>query len=371
MSPVPEWTVQELRVALEEGRPLQVLDVRPASDRSEWWIPESRHVDVYRDLLRNETEGLRKSVRGWPQAEPLVVVCAVGKTSQLATHALRGMGFEAYSLAGGMAAWSGAWNTAELQPPGGEVRIIQVRRTGKGCLSYLVGSAGEAAVIDPAVEPDVFLGLAEARGWTITSVLDTHIHADHLSRSRELAERCGARQWLPVQQRARYAFSAIAGGDVLPVGGAALETIETPGHTPESVCYRVGEALFTGDTLFLSAVGRPDLETDAEGARGRARSLYRSLQRLRQLPGTTMVLPGHSDRPISFDAPPIAGRLGPVMEGLEILNRSESEFVETILARIPPTPPNHHRIVELNEAGVTPRTDLTRLEAGANRCAVS
>lgn len=371
MNRVPEVGVPELRAALEAGRPMQVLDVRPAEERAEWWIPQSQHLDVYDDLQRNQTGRLREGVRGWSRADPVVVVCAAGRTSLLAADALRQLGFQAYSLSGGMTAWSGAWNRAEVPPPVGEVDVIQVRRTGKGCLSYIVGSRGEAAVIDPALDAEVFLNVAAERGWSITAVLDTHIHADHRSRSRELAQRSGATLWLPAQERARFPFSAVADGDVVNVGGATVEVIHTPGHTPESVCYRVGDALFTGDTLFLSAVGRPDLETDVAGARGRAQALYRSLQRLRRLPATTMVLPGHSDRPISFDGRPIAGGLGAIFERLAMLDGPETEFVEGILARIPPTPPNHHRIVELNEAGVATELDPAQLEAGANRCAVS
>ncbi len=129
-------------------------------------------------------------------------------------------------------------------------------------------------------------------------------------------------------------------------------------------------ALFTGDTLFLASVGRPDLEASADEARDRATALYHSLQRLFALPDDTLILPGHLSEPIAFDGEPIAAPLSDVRERVTLLNQGEAGFVSTILSRIPPTPPNHQIIVHANEAGQFPDGDLTDVEAGANRCAV-
>ena len=105
-------------------------------------------------------------------------------------------------------------------------------------------------------------------------------------------------------------------------------------------------------------VGRPDLEASPEETRERAYALHRSLKRILDLRPETLVLPGHTSEPVAFDGKPLAGTLAQVREGIEMLEASEDAFVEAILARIPPAPPNHHRMVESNEAG-------------ANRCAVS
>jgi glyoxylase-like metal-dependent hydrolase (beta-lactamase superfamily II) len=157
------------------------------------------------------------------------------------------------------------------------------------------------------------------------------------------------------------------------VGNAALTALRTPGHTDESTsCLLDGQALFTGDTLFLAGVGRPDLEATAEGARRRARLLFDSLQKLVAFPPDTMILPGHTSEPVPFDGRPIAATLGEVWNRTEMLRLPDADFVDAILSRIPPTPPNHTRIVAYNQAGELPTTgDLTDLEAGANRCAVS
>jgi glyoxylase-like metal-dependent hydrolase (beta-lactamase superfamily II) len=301
-----------------------------------------------------------------------VTVCSAGKISVVAMEHLRARGYDARSLAGGMNAWSLAWNSAEVSIPGSPATVVQVRRTGKGCLSYLIGGDGVAAVVDASLDPEVYIGLAGQHGWRIAHVLDTHVHADHLSRSRALAGRTGAMLHLPAQDRVAYPFTPIHDGDVIEVGGARLTAMHTPGHTMEATTYGLdGRALLTGDTLFLAAVGRPDLEASADEARERARLLHRSLTRLAALPGETSILPGHTSSPIAFDGEPIAATLAEVLARVEMLQLSEEAFIEAILARIPPTPPNHAAIVAFNEAGELPAGDPTELEAGANRCAVA
>ncbi len=201
-------------------------------------------------------------------------------------------------------------------------------------------------------------------------MLDTHVHADHLSRSRRLAELVGATLHMPEGAPVSYQFSDLADGDVLEVGSAHLEAVRTPGHTPESTSYLLdGRALFTGDTLFLSAVGRPDLDATPDAARPRARELYRSLRRLLVLDPETLVLAGHTGEPVAFDGEPICAQLSRVRASVRILKEDEDAFVEQIADHSTPTPSNFERIVELNRAGLSPEGDPTELEAGANRCA--
>lgn len=363
-------TVDALREMLEEERPVTVLDIRPASERAEWSIPGSLHVDVYDVLQANDPNALKKI--DLPADRPVVTVCGAGKTSLIAAHHLRVRGLDAASLTGGMKAWSLAWNIAEISLPMSEARVIQVRRTGKGCLAYLIGAGNVAVVVDPALEPEVYLALAQRYGWTITGVLETHIHADHLSRARTLAAQSGATHYLPDQQRAAFSFRAVREGDGLEIGPARLVALHTPGHTPESTGYLLdGQALLTGDTLFVAGVGRPDLEATPDEARTRARMLYHSLHRLLALAPATLILPGHTSEPVAFDRKAVAASLAEVRERVGLLHLPEETFVESLMARIPPTPPNHHQIVALNEAGLMPAKDPTDLEAGANRCAIA
>ncbi len=271
-----------------------------------------------------------------------------------------------------MKAWSIAWNTAGVPLEDHSVRVIQVRRTGKGCLSYLIGAGEEAFVIDASLDPHIYLDLARSHGWQITSVFDTHIHADHLSRSRQLAQMSGAELFLPDQQRVSFPFTAIRDGDTLATPHLRLTALRTPGHTPESTCYLLNNTiLFTGDTLFPTGVGRPDLHADEQETRARSSSLYHSLNKLLALPSETLVLPGHTSQPVPFDGEPVGARLSEIDEHVGLLHATRTKFVETLLSLLPPTPPNYERITRLNEAGLFPDHDVIELEAGANRCAIS
>jgi glyoxylase-like metal-dependent hydrolase (beta-lactamase superfamily II) len=359
---------ETLQCWLEEGKPITIVDIRPEDAYAEWHIPGSVHLDKMKALKDGDPEAM-KGVE-LPHDIPVVTVCDRGKAGALAAEQLRRQGYDAVSLVDGLKAWSLAWNTADVLSLKGETAIIQVRRTGKGCLSYLIGSEGEAAVIDPSLPYEVYLDLANKRGWRLTAVLETHIHADHLSRAKELTETSGASLYLPVQKRVSFSFTPLQDGDTLRIGGSALRTLHTPGHTPESTSYLLDEReLFSGDTLFLDGVGRPDLDTDSEGVRYKARTLYPSLQRLFALPGETVVLPAHTSKPVPFDRRPISATLAEVRRRIEKLCLSEEVFVEMILKRITPTPPNYQHIIKLNESGELP-DDTTDFEAGANRCAV-
>ncbi len=361
--------VKTLREMLERGEPVTVLDVRTGEERAEWSVPRSVHFDAY-EALKAGDERAMEGVE-LPDAGPVVTVCGAGKSSAVAAEQLRSKGFEALTLEGGMKSWSLAWNTAEVDVLGTEAEVLQVRRTGKGCLSYLIGSGGEAAVIDAAVDPQVYVGLAEERGWKIVHVLDTHLHADHLSRSRMLAEWAGAELHMPEGAPVSYPFSALGDGDEVRIGAVRLEALRTSGHTMESTSYLLdGRALFTGDTLFLSAVGRPDLEASLKRAREKAQALHDSLRRVLELAPEVLVLPGHTSEPVPFDGEPIGAALSEVRGNTPLLDEEEEVFVESIAGRTSPAPENHERIVELNRAGEKPEVEPTDLEAGANRCAV-
>jgi glyoxylase-like metal-dependent hydrolase (beta-lactamase superfamily II) len=359
-----------LRDWLDTQRPVTVLDIRTDEDRAQWAIPGSMHVNAY-EALRNGQAGALADL-AIPTDRPVVTVCNAGKVSQTAAALLASRGFDARSLAGGMKAWSLAWNAAEVPLTDATVRVVQLRRTGKGCLSYIVAAKGEAAVIDPSLQPDIYLEFARQEGWSIRYVLDTHLHADHLSRARELARMTDAVFLLPPQDRARFGFTPISDGEQIRLGDATLRALHTPGHTNESTSYLVNQAaVLTGDTLFTNGVGRPDLHASADEARGRARSLFASLERLRTLSSDVVVLPAHTSEPMAFDRQPIAARMGGVTPWLARWLTSESAFVERVTSNLPPTPPHFVRIVDLNEAGDFPAGDPTELEAGANRCAVT
>src|SRR5262249_39654537 len=149
---------------------------------------------------------------------------------------------------------------------------------------------------------EAYLKLAEERGASIRYILDTHIHADHLSRARRLAEASGAQLILPRQSRVRHPHRPVVEGERLALGPTFIEVLSTPGHTDESATYLVPDVgIFTGDTLFLAGVGRPDLHAGGPETEARARQLFRSLRRLFSLDPALQVFAGHTSEPVSFD----------------------------------------------------------------------
>lgn len=362
-------SVQRLQKLLNENEPVYILDVRSAEEREEWHIPKSIHFDVYESLKMGRQDVFDDA--HFPQNTPIVTVCGAGKTSLIAAEVLAQKGYKTYSLEGGMKTWNYAWNTAELSLPETDVRIVQVRRSAKGCLSYVIGSGGVAIVVDAALDPQVYLNITSDYGWKIRYVMDTHIHADYLSRTRELSAASGAQHLFIAGASVDYSFAEVRDKQKLPFGNATLEILHTPGHTPESTCYLVdGKALFTGDTLFTDGVGRPDLKANKEEALQKAAQLYDSLQRLMQLPEETLVLPAHISQVVPFDGKMIGESLQTLKDGLELLNLQKEQFIAATLKRIPPAPPNYLTIASLNKKGNFEGHLPADLEAGANRCAV-
>lgn len=363
-------SVQELQKLLNQKEPVFILDVRPQEQREEWHIPESIHKDVYDQLKKGDQTALDGI--NIPKDIPVVTVCAAGGTSQIAADILNEKGYSAFSLVGGMRDWNYAWNTAELMVPDSNTKIIQVRRVSKGCLSYVVGSDKEAIVVDASLDPEIYTGIAREHGWTIRYVMDTHIHADYLSRTRELAAETMAQNIFIEEAKVDFSFVPVEDQQVLSFGNAKVKIMHTPGHTPESTSYLIDDkALLSGDTLFTDGVGRPDLKADREEAIRKAGKLYDSLQQILGLPEDTLVLPAHISHAVPFNRKIIQARLSDLQRQLELLKLSKEQFTEATLSRIPPTPPNYLTVAALNRKGSFAGQDPADLEAGANRCAVS
>jgi glyoxylase-like metal-dependent hydrolase (beta-lactamase superfamily II) len=361
-------TAETLQTWLEKDEPVFILDVRPKEQREEWQIPDSHYLDAYKRL--NEGDNSVLDEIEIPENSKVVTVCAAGRVSQLASNALRKKGIEAYSLEGGMKSWSKSWNTAQKQFDNFEV--LQIRRTGKGCLSYIVSSNKGAIVIDASLPVEVYQKLVQQHKLTVKYVVETHIHADHLSRSKEVAEYFQVPLHLPIRNRVEFLHSKILADTVFPIGSIKLETIQTPGHTRESVSFYIeNKVVFTGDTLFTNGVGRPDLKADEAQSRTKSLQLYHSLKKLLSLPDEVVILPAHTNKPVEFDHEMISTTIGEVKRNISFLQLNENDFANELLKKIPPTPANYLSIVEKNLSGNFSETDSNELEAGANRCAVS
>jgi hydroxyacylglutathione hydrolase len=220
-----------------------------------------------------------------------------------------------------------------------------------GCACYLIGDeeAGEAIVVDPPYDIERLLAEAERAGVQPTRVLETHTHADHLSGHGRLA----LEQSLPVcihtAAEVEYPHEPLEDGDEIAVGSVQIRVLHTPGHRPEHCCFLAGDALMTGDSLFVGAVARPDLAVEArEGAEG----LFHSLQRLNDLPDDVRVFPGHvagslCGSGMSTERSSTIGgerRFNPALA----LGTVEA-FVAEWASGSTPRPPNMDRIVELNQ----------------------
>ncbi|MFC7138108.1 MBL fold metallo-hydrolase [Halobaculum litoreum] len=206
---------------------------------------------------------------------PIRTICGKGVTSaNLAVRLDRAGYTDVAAVSGGCV--TGTNCTRRPRGPWEGLVVVQFGRRGKGCLSYLVADerVGEAVVIDPGRHLDRYLTVAGERGLAITAVLDTHVHADHISGGRALADRLGVPYRLGAgagERDAAVEYDPLADGEAVPVGDATLEAMETPGHTSELVSYRLGDhAVFTGDALFVDSLGRTE-PSSARPARPTAR----------------------------------------------------------------------------------------------------
>lgn len=365
----PDMTVNELQQMLVEGKPVTIIDVRPSAQRSEWKIEGSQYVDAYQSLNQGDTSLM--DALEIPGDTTVVTVCAAGRTSQLASDALRQRGINAVSLEGGMKAWNYAWNTAELSA--GEMTVLQVRRVAKGCLSYIAGSAGEAVVVDASLDPGIYVELARQREWQIKYVMDTHVHADYISRTIDLARATGAVHLFTEHAEVDYPFTPLADGDVVPFGNAELKAVLTPGHTPESVSYLLNDSLLlTGDTLFTDGVGRPDLKADHQQGMLKAAQLFKTLRKILILNDNgLMILPAHTSDSIAFDGKLIGDQLSNLAQNIGLLKLEKDAFIEETMKRISAAPANYLQIAAVNKSGSYEGINPADLEAGANRCAVA
>ncbi len=355
-----EITAEELAEMLGTERAPLLLDVREPDEFEGWAIPGARNIPL--STLAEEIGHVERDRR-------VVVVCASGLRSARAVGALRTAGIDAANLVGGMLAWSCVYDTASSEV--GPFLVVQLRRRGKGCLSYVVASDGEAMVVDPSTDVERYLEVAAGNGWRVTHVVDTHLHADHVSGARALAAATGACLHLSPGDELRYPFAPLAGGELLALGAAAVRVIATPGHTMGSVVLDLeGRAMLTGDTLFVDGVGRPDL---ADRAREYAEQLYCSLQALMaNRSDEVLVLPAHYGDVDVVPSAPVAARLGDVRAAVPQLGWDRDRFVSWASTRAAPRPPSYVEIVRLNSGEATaPVEEVRTLEMGPNRCSAA
>ena len=246
-----------------------------------------------------------------------------------------------------------------------------------GCLahaSYMLASEGEAVVVDPQRDVEIYLQAAEANGVTIRHIFETHLHADFVSGHNELAARTGARIYIGEQAKAKFPHVAVRDGFRLQVGKIRITALETPGHTQESICLVIADeekspnpwAVLTGDTLFLGDVGRPDLSKRYTPAQ-LAGMLYDSLHdKLLKLDDGVLVYPAHGagslcGRNMRAERVSTIGTERLTNYALQI--KSREEFVKQLTSNLPARPEYFLQDAEINRAGAASLSDFSPLRA--------
>jgi len=377
---VPRIPAADLARRLDQGERVQLLDIRMPERVAGGRVTLGAMLD-YRTLPASAMYELPtlESLRLDP-ATPVAVICGHGNSSQQATQYLREHGFEAFSVTGGMAAWETVYLPRRLSPPMALQHVVQLDRVGKGALSYVLVSDGDAVVVDPGRHLEPYETLLRSLDATPAAVIDTHMHADYLSGARAAARRWQVPYFLhPDDARSPYdgaegrvRHQPLGDGDTIAFGRATLVAAHVPGHTLGSVALLVDEALaLTGDFLFVRSVGRPDLggQRDAWAAR-----LWDSLERVRRAwPGDLLVLPAHyasetdrrADRSVAarFDVIAATNEAAAIQERRAFLSWVADH---TVVA------PESYRTIKLANLGLVDvaDADAEALEFGPNQCAV-
>ncbi|MFB6141103.1 MAG: MBL fold metallo-hydrolase [Halosimplex sp.] len=379
---VPEIEPDQLRDRIEAGEDVALIDARMESDFEEWRI-DGETVDAYNvpyfEFLDEYDPG--DLLGDLPEDERITVVCAKGGASEFVAANLAEDGYDVEHLEDGMQGWARIYEAREVTGYDGEGIVLQYQRPSSGCLSYLVVGDGEAAVVDPLrAFADRYREDAAEYDADLTYAFDTHVHADHVSGVRTLddADAVGvvpepAVEHRPVTYGERV--ETAPHGETYAVGGVELEVVHTPGHTSGMTSYLVDDALLlTGDGLFVESVARPDLESGDEGAPDAARQLHETLQeRVLALDDDVVVGGAH----FGDAADPAAdgtytARLGDLKAEMDALTMDEAEFVDLVLADMPPRPANYEEIIATNLGRESVGDEEAfELELGPNNCAAS
>ncbi len=376
-----EIPAEELARRLDGGERIQLLDVR-SSERVALGraalgpglefhvLPASR---LY-DLASLDPLELDRS-------HQVLVICGHGNSSAQAAEFLRQRGFDARSVTGGMAAWEAVYLPRRLSPTRALEHVVQLDRVGKGALSYILVSDGDAVVVDPGRHVERYETVLEQLRATPAAVIDTHMHADYLSGARAAARRWRAPYFLhPDDARSpydgvegRFTYEPLRAGDTIACGRATIRAEHVPGHTLGSLALIAdGSLALTGDFLFVQSVGRPDL---GGAATAWGRQLWHSLEDARRRwPGELLVLPAHYASELERRADRSVGaRLDVIRATNAAAGVADEATFLRLLSEHETPPPESYRTIKLANLGLVELSDADSeaVEIGANQCAVA
>lgn len=368
-------TSKEVTQKIINNEKVFILDVRNESDFQDWKI-EGKHLEYLNVPYFELLDGVEGILDNLPNDREVIVVCAKEGSSLMVAEMLSEEGINVSYLKGGMKAWSEHLEPVKIGDLADGGEIYQFVRIGKGCLSYMVISNGEAAVIDTTRMTDVFLDFAEGKGAKIIHAIDTHLHADHISGGRKMVAETNGTYWLPPKDATEVTFEyqPLEDGHVITVGNTPIHihALYSPGHTIGSTSFIVDDKyLLSGDILFVDSIGRPDLAGLAEDWVGDLRETLYS--RYKKLSEELVVLPAHFmivDE-LNEDGS-VSETLGTLFEKNHGLNiESEEEFRKLVTENLPPQPNAYQEIRQTNMGKINPDIDQQReMEIGPNRCAV-
>jgi glyoxylase-like metal-dependent hydrolase (beta-lactamase superfamily II)/rhodanese-related sulfurtransferase len=388
---------ENLKQKIDRGEDIFILDVRTPDEHKAWNISYDKYKDS--SLIPIDDLSSPSALTRIPRDKEIVTFCAHGNRSMSAAKMLSQLGYNAKSIKGGLDSWNDVYDVVTIFPndtssSSSHIKIWQLRRVSKGCMTYVVSSTSKkndddssrnAIVIDPTCGVNEAISkIAKENDLRITKVIDTHMHADHISGATRLAKT--SRDGVYVSSIEEYkvdhhnntgltAINQIRDGDrIVLSNGIHLDAIHTPGHTKGSMSFRLTlndtnhNYFFTGDLLFVDGIGRPDLHDKAEEFTNSLFNTYH--QKLANLPDETIILPAHFSGSFEHEKPVFA-TIGSIKKKVKILSASQDEFTKYIINNIPAQPMNYKKIIDINRKMI--RCDsikVSDLEAGSNSCGI-
>jgi glyoxylase-like metal-dependent hydrolase (beta-lactamase superfamily II)/rhodanese-related sulfurtransferase len=390
----------ELKKKIDQGEDIFILDVRNSEEHKSWKISYDRYPDS--QLIPIDELPSRESLKKIPKDKEIITFCARGNRSMSAAKILSKYGYKVKSIEGGLNGWNAVYDLSLITQKNSPINIWQIRRISKGCISYLISNSltKDALVIDATCEIDsIISNILNENNFKLTKVVETHLHADHLSGATKLAKKYGSTIYLSSLENYNIKnneyglkFKFIRDRDTIKIGNEVfLEAVYTPGHTSGSISFKleittdnflqksrnednqINNSLnkmfvFVGDTLFINGVGRPDLHGKTDEFAHKLFNTYQ--QKVLILPDEAIILPSHHSG-IFEHKKPIYDTIKSIKQKINLLSASENDFVKYINKNIPPHPMNHDTIISINKQLIAcDKIEQNDIEMGPNACGI-
>ncbi len=365
-------SVTEFKRMLDNNEVQFLFDLRNEQDFEAWRIEGHIPIEtlnIPQVMFVGEEE---KYLDRFPKNRQITIICPHGDAAKYSAEQLQQNGFNAIAVEGGLDSWSEFYEDVKVNDT---PAIYQIFRAARGCISYMVVSGKEAVAIDVTRHFDHVIALSEKLGVKIKYVLDTHLHADHISGGRELADKAGAIYYIHPGDMggATIGFNPLADRQLVRFGANTIEAIHTPGHTPGSTSFYLDKRfLFTGDIIMKQSIGRPDLGGKAEEW---AVQLHDTLfDTLSGLPDDTIVLPSHATSLSEQDSNnTIKTTLGDARREKDLYRiRDIKPFISFVNSSLPINPERYQDIRKVNLGWNRPdEATLKELEIGKNLCGMA